>query len=205
MLSVAITFGIIVALIGPVIDFFREVPFGDFFSFDEGPRFAVCPLISATLVTTVIALLVAVPLGLGAAQLPLRVRLPAGAEVLKPTVELLAGVPSVVYGFFAVMFVTPTARSPIPPSPIHCAASARSPAEAEASTLRGEHAVSKQPPVSSASACSPSAASPNTPEVTRATPPVPTRIDPAMRGAWLGGSPGMAGPSAPAWARAPRD
>lgn len=108
MLSVAITFGIIAALIQPVIDFFREVPFSEFFSFEEGSKFAVFPLISATLVTTVIALAVAVPLGLGAAMYLSEYASPRARRILKPTVELLAGVPSVVYGFFAVMFVTPT-------------------------------------------------------------------------------------------------
>lgn len=108
MLSVVITFGIIAALIQPVIDFFAEVAFSEFFSFDEGSRFAVLPLISATLMTTVIALLVAVPLGLGAAMYLSEYASARARKYLKPTVELLAGVPSVVYGFFAVMFVTPT-------------------------------------------------------------------------------------------------
>ena len=107
MLSVLITFGIIVALIRPVIDFFGEIPFGDFFSFDETQGFAVGPLIAATMVTTVIALLVAVPLGLGAAMYLSEYASKRTRKYLKPTVELLAGVPSVVYGFFAVVFVTP--------------------------------------------------------------------------------------------------
>jgi phosphate transport system permease protein len=107
MLSVLITFGIIVALIRPVIDFFGEIPFGDFFSFDETQRFAVGPLVTATMVTTVIALLVAVPLGLGAAMYLSEYASKRARKYLKPTVELLAGVPSVVYGFFAVVFVTP--------------------------------------------------------------------------------------------------
>ena len=107
MLSVLITFGIIVALIRPVIDFFAEIPLGDFFSFDESQSFAVGPLISATMVTTVIALLVAVPLGLGAAMYLSEYASRRVRKYLKPTVELLAGVPSVVYGFFAVVFVTP--------------------------------------------------------------------------------------------------
>jgi phosphate ABC transporter permease protein PstC len=106
MLSVAITVGIIVALIQPVIDFFREVPFGDFFA-TEG-QYAVLPLIGGTAVTTVIALLVAVPLGLGAAMYLSEYASRRARKVLKPTVELLAGVPSVVYGFFALTFVTPT-------------------------------------------------------------------------------------------------
>jgi phosphate transport system permease protein len=105
-LSIAITFGIIAALIQPVVEFFREIPFGDFFT-TEG-QFAVLPLISATMVTTVIALLVAVPLGLGAAMYLSEYASKRVRKVLKPVVELLAGVPSVVYGFFAVAFVTPT-------------------------------------------------------------------------------------------------
>jgi phosphate transport system permease protein len=105
-LSVAITIGIVLALIEPVIEFFREVPFGDFFA-TEG-SFAVLPLISGTLMVTVIALLVAVPLGLGAAMYLSEYASARARRWLKPTVELLAGIPSVVYGFFALAFVTPT-------------------------------------------------------------------------------------------------
>lgn len=106
LISVAITFGIILALIEPVIAFFGEVPFGDFFALDG--RFAVIPLVTATLMVTVIALLVAVPLGLGAALYLSEYASRRARKILKPTVELLAGVPSVVYGFFALTFVTPT-------------------------------------------------------------------------------------------------
>jgi phosphate ABC transporter permease protein PstC len=105
-LSVAVTVGIILALIRPVIDFFREVPFGDFFA-TEG-QYAVLPLVAGTAMTTLIALVVAVPLGLGAAMYLSEYASPRTRKVLKPTVELLAGVPSVVYGFFALTFVTPT-------------------------------------------------------------------------------------------------
>jgi phosphate transport system permease protein len=105
-LSVAITVGIIVALIRPVLDFFAEVPFGDFFA-TEG-QFAVLPLVAGTFMVTAIALLVAVPLGLGAAMYLSEYASQRARKVLKPTVELLAGVPSVVYGFFALTFVTPT-------------------------------------------------------------------------------------------------
>ncbi len=66
------------------------------------------PLLSGTLVVTAIALIVAVPLGLGAAMYLSEYASPRARKILKPTVELLAGVPSVVYGFFAVAFVTPT-------------------------------------------------------------------------------------------------
>ncbi len=105
-LSVAVTVGIIVALIRPVVGFFREVPFGDFFA-TEG-QFAVLPLVAATAMVTVIALLVAVPLGLGAAMYLSEYASRRARKYLKPTVELLAGVPSVVYGFFALTFITPT-------------------------------------------------------------------------------------------------
>jgi phosphate transport system permease protein len=105
-LSVAITFGIILALIKPVIDFFREVPFGTFFSTEA--EFGVLPLVGGTAMTTVIALLVSVPLGLGAAMYLSEYASRRARKILKPTVELLAGVPSVVYGFFALSFVTPT-------------------------------------------------------------------------------------------------
>lgn len=108
MLSIAITIGIVAALIQPALAFFAEVPLGDFFSTDTSSRFSVLPLISATMVTTVIALLLAVPLGLGAAMYLSEYASKRARAILKPTVELLAGVPSVVYGFFAVAFVTPT-------------------------------------------------------------------------------------------------
>jgi phosphate transport system permease protein len=104
-LSVAVTLGIVVALARPVVDFFKEVPFGEFFSTEGG--FAVVPLVTGTLWVTAIALAVAVPLGLGAAMYLSEYASPRARKVLKPTVELLAGVPSVVYGFFAVFFVTP--------------------------------------------------------------------------------------------------
>jgi phosphate transport system permease protein len=68
----------------------------------------VVPLITATLLITAIALIVAVPLGLGAAAYLSEYASRRARKVLKPTVELLAGIPSVVYGFFALSFVTPT-------------------------------------------------------------------------------------------------
>jgi len=106
LISVAVTVGIVIALVRPVIDFFRDVSLGDFFA-TEG-TFAVVPLITATLLITAIALLVAVPLGLGAAAYLSEYASRRARKMLKPTVELLAGIPSVVYGFFALSFVTPT-------------------------------------------------------------------------------------------------
>ena len=106
LLSVAITVGILIALIEPVVHFFNQVPLGDFFT-TEG-SYAVLPLVTATLTVTAIALLVAVPVGLGAAMYLSEYASRRARKILKPTVELLAGVPSVVYGFFALFFVTPT-------------------------------------------------------------------------------------------------
>lgn len=112
LLSVAITLGILLALIEPVVHFFDQVPIGDFFSWhDQGSkeiRPAVLPLLLGTFMVTLIALALAVPLGLGAAMYLSEYASRRSRKWLKPTVELLAGVPSVVYGFFAVFVVTPT-------------------------------------------------------------------------------------------------
>ncbi len=113
-ISILITVGIVIALLIPSIEFFVQVPVADFlFGTRWAPRFAnasfgVLPLVTATLWTTAIALLTAVPLGLGAAiylseYAPWRVR-----QVLKPVLEILAGIPTVVYGLFALTFIQAT-------------------------------------------------------------------------------------------------
>jgi phosphate transport system permease protein len=105
------TVGILIALLIPALQFFAEVPVWEFlFGTRWAPRFAdasfgVLPLVTATLWTTGIALLVAVPLGLGAAILLSEYAPPKVRAVLKPLLEILAGVPTVVYGFFALQFV----------------------------------------------------------------------------------------------------
>ncbi|NYJ02914.1 phosphate transport system permease protein [Nocardioides thalensis] len=110
VLSVLVTVGIIGAVLQPALDFFAEIPFGDFFRTsdvsDDRP-YAVIPLIVGTAITTVIALCIAVPIGLGAAMYLSEYASKRARKWLKPTVELLAGVPSVVYGAFAVFFVIP--------------------------------------------------------------------------------------------------
>ena len=113
-ISILITVGIVIALLVPSIEFFVQVPVTDFlFGTRWAPRFAnasfgVLPLVTATLWTTAIALLTAVPLGLGAAiylseYAPWKVR-----QVLKPVLEILAGIPTVVYGLFALTFIQAT-------------------------------------------------------------------------------------------------
>ena len=110
-LSILVTAGILIAVVQPALEFFREIPIGDFLSTRDASReepFAALPLVLGTLLTTVIALLLAVPIGLGAAMYLSEYASKRARKWLKPTVELLAGVPSVVYGFFAVQFVIPT-------------------------------------------------------------------------------------------------
>lgn len=114
VLTVLVTVGILIALILPSIEFFRQVPITDFLFGDRwAPRFAdasfgVLPLITATLWTTVIALAVAVPFGLGAAVFLSEYAKPGLRKVLKPLLEVLAGIPTVVYGLFALSFVQST-------------------------------------------------------------------------------------------------
>ena len=111
LLSVLITFGIVLALLVPSIGFFREVPISDFLLGTRwAPRFAdasfgVLPLVTGTLWCAAIALLVAVPLGLGAAIYLSEYAKPAVRKILKPVLEVLAGIPTVIFGLFALTFI----------------------------------------------------------------------------------------------------
>jgi phosphate transport system permease protein len=111
LLTVLITVAILIALAIPSFAFFAQVPVFDFLFGDRwAPRFAdasfgVLPLVSATAWTTVIALSVAVPFGLGAAIYLSEYAHPRARRVLKPILEVLAGIPTVVYGYFALIFV----------------------------------------------------------------------------------------------------
>jgi phosphate transport system permease protein len=113
LVSVATTIGIIVALLEPSIEFFREVSIVDFFSGDrwaplfEPASFGVQPLLVGTLVVTFWACLVALPLGLGVAIYLSEYARPRVRRTLKPALEVLAGIPTVVFGFFALTFFTP--------------------------------------------------------------------------------------------------
>lgn len=112
-LSIAITVGIVVSLLIPALEFFREISVLDFLTGTRwAPTFAdasfgVLPLVTATAWSTLIALLVAVPFGLGAAVYLAEYARPRVRKVLKPVLEVLAGIPTVVFGFFAINFVTP--------------------------------------------------------------------------------------------------
>jgi phosphate transport system permease protein len=72
------------------------------------PQFGVLPLISGTLLVTGIALVVAIPLGLGTAIYLAEYARPRTRKVLKPVIELLAGIPTIVFGYFALTYFTPT-------------------------------------------------------------------------------------------------
>lgn len=121
LVSVITTAGIIIVLVRESSGFFRHVSIGDYLFgtrwtalFDE-PEFGVLPLIGGTVMVAVIALLVAVPIGVAAAVF-LSEYAPKGVRgVLKPILEILAGVPTVVYGFFALQFVTPSLIKPLFP------------------------------------------------------------------------------------------
>ncbi len=113
LVSVFTTIAIVAILVWESILFFRTVPLIDFLTdtqwtplFDDA-HFGIIALLSGTLTTTVVALLVAIPLGTILAIYlsefaPFRVR-----EVAKPFLEMLGGVPTIVYGYFALLFVTP--------------------------------------------------------------------------------------------------
>lgn len=110
--SVLTTVGIVLSVVIPTISFFSEIPVNDFLFgtvwtplFANG-QFGVLPLISGTIVITVIAVIVALPLGLGAAVYLSEYASDRSRRILKPTLELLAGIPTVVFGFFALEFVT---------------------------------------------------------------------------------------------------
>ena len=113
LVSVATTIGILVALAGPTIEFFGEVGIGEYLTgtswapLFSDQSFGVLPLVVGTLSTTFWACLVAIPFGLGAAIYLSEYASNRTRRYLKPALEVLAGIPTVVYGYFALTFVTP--------------------------------------------------------------------------------------------------
>jgi phosphate transport system permease protein len=121
--SIAITFGIVGTLIYESATFFSHVPLGVFLTdtmwtpLFANARFGILPLVAGTLVTTMVALAVAIPIGTTVSIYlsefaPSRVR-----EIIKPALELLSAVPTVVYGYFALQFVAPLIQKLIPGLP----------------------------------------------------------------------------------------
>ncbi|MFX4288371.1 phosphate ABC transporter permease subunit PstC [Janibacter sp. G349] len=113
-LSVLVTVGIVVSLVGPAVEFFRAVSPGQFFSTDDwAPRqdlFGVSRLVAGTAAVVLYSCIVALPAGLGAAIFLNEYAKPRTRRILKPLLEVLEGVPTVAYGFFAFVFVTPLIR-----------------------------------------------------------------------------------------------
>jgi phosphate transport system permease protein len=113
ILSVLTTVGIVISLLAPALTFFRdEANIFDFlFGGTWDPRisqqYGVWPLINGTLLITAIALLVAIPLGLGTAIYLSEYARPRVRRAVKPVIELLAGIPTIVFGYFALTFFTP--------------------------------------------------------------------------------------------------
>jgi phosphate transport system permease protein len=118
--SVLTTVGIVAVLIGETVSFLREVSVLEFlFGTEWTPlfatqRFGVLPLVAGTALVSGIAMLVALPAGLLSAIYLSEYANATVRRIIKPLLEVLAGVPTVVYGYFALMFVTPALQRVIP-------------------------------------------------------------------------------------------
>ncbi|KYG32335.1 phosphate ABC transporter permease subunit PstC [Alkalihalobacillus trypoxylicola] len=119
-ISIMTTLGIIYTLLSETIEFFRRVPFLDFFTgtvlrpLSANPEFGILPLVTGTILSSIIAMFVAIPIGLMTAVYLSEYASEKVRKTLKPILELLAGIPTIVYGFFAFTFVTPILREIIP-------------------------------------------------------------------------------------------
>jgi phosphate transport system permease protein len=125
-LSVLITCGIIVVLLGNAVyspgsskAFFERVSLTEFLTgkhwrpAEAGGRYGILPLLSGTLMVALIASLVSIPAGLGAAIYMSEYAHPRERDWIKPILEILAGIPSVVFGFFALIVITPQVLQPL--------------------------------------------------------------------------------------------
>lgn len=130
LISILTTLGIAVVLIVESFSFFSTVSLGQFFGEVQWtPQFAdqhfgIWPLLSGTLLITVIAAAVALPFGLASAIYIAEYAPSKARKFLKPSLELLAGIPTVVYGYFALTFVTPLLQGFIPGVNVYNALSA---------------------------------------------------------------------------------
>ena len=121
--SVAITVGIVGVLIFESLHFFRHVSIVEFLTDTQwtvlfaDPHYGIMPLVSGTLVTSVVALLVSLPLGTIIAIYLSEYAGSRTREILKPILELLSAVPTVVFGYFALLFLTPLLQRFLPSLP----------------------------------------------------------------------------------------
>jgi phosphate transport system permease protein len=120
VISVVTTTAIVLALLTPTVSFFGEISFGQFFSFDDwapltaDPSFGVFRVVAGTLSTTLWGLLFAIPIGLCSAIYLSEYARPRVRKVVKPVLEVLAGVPTVAFGVFAVTFLSPEIQDLVP-------------------------------------------------------------------------------------------
>jgi phosphate transport system permease protein len=120
VISVATTTIIVISLLSPTVEFFDEVSFGDFFSTDTwapltaDPSFGVFRVVVGTLSTTLWGLLFAIPIGLFSAIYLSEYAKPRVRRVVKPILEVLAGIPTVALGVFAVTFLSPEIQDLFP-------------------------------------------------------------------------------------------
>lgn len=119
-IAILTTVGIVFTLIFETLHFFEKVSIVEFLTSKEWhpilaePDFGILPLVNGTLLVTVIAMLVAVPIGLTSAIYLSEYASDRARRIIKPVLEVLAGIPTIVYGFFALTFVTPILKQIIP-------------------------------------------------------------------------------------------
>ena len=122
VLSIAVTVGIVAVLVIDAVEFFRDSSLVEFLTgtvwapgqgAGEGGRYGVLPLVNGTLMIGVGSLAVGLPLGVLTAIYLSEYASPRVRGMLKPTLEILAGIPTVVVGYFALQFVTPSLLRPI--------------------------------------------------------------------------------------------
>ena len=129
-LSVITTIGIIFVLTTESAEFFKEVSFFEFLfgtrwePLLEPKSFGVLPLVSGTITIVIGAGLIALPIGIMTAIYLSEYASPKTRSTIKPTLEILAGIPTVVYGYFALTFITPLIRTVFPATQIFNSASA---------------------------------------------------------------------------------
>jgi phosphate transport system permease protein len=121
VLSILTTLGIVFILAEEALKFFQDVSIIDFLTgttwtaLFQNPEFGVLPLVTATLLISVLSMVVAIPVGLLCAIFLSEYAPPRVRAFLKPVMELLAGIPTIVYGFFALTFLTPDLLKPLIP------------------------------------------------------------------------------------------
>jgi phosphate transport system permease protein len=120
VLSILVTIGILAVLVFETLEFFSDVSLAEFLGDTRwtplfvDKHFGIWPLVGGTLLTSAIAILVALPFGLLAAIYLSEFASVRARKIIKPTLELLAGVPTIVYGYFALVFVTPLLQKFVP-------------------------------------------------------------------------------------------